>query len=286
MELIYAYELDTGEVKIGRTVNAAAERMEAYCKAHNLTPNRDSLTVFSAECSKTWESIVHETLKNKYNFVKVNGATGAREVFSPPADMSYEETLSTIESIMKKYGGKKLSGLEYYNLTGRMLSLSKEERWAIYDAQPRHFKSTIIDNEWYEPAFGGPDAPEYIDTYPYEERGEVRPDTPEAQFAINPLVFETEEQRATRSTKSVGIDEFNSRIRQEMEDEDDSEYDIVLNTDYGKYTISSKDYDPKVHVRGWRPPKQPLLDFNGKWILFLSTIGLIGTLATIFMLYR
>lgn len=287
MELIYTYELDTGEVKVGRTANDARARMENYCRAHNLTPNRDSLTIFGTEYSKTMESIVHAILKHKHNFEKVESDTGIREVFSPPANMSYEKTLSTIESIIKKHGGKKLSTLEYFELTGiGFRDLSKDEQWAILDAKPRHFSSTTMDNEWYELSFGGPGAPQYVDTYPYEERGEVRPDTPEAQFAINPLAFETDELRALRLPKSATIEQFNTSVRQAMEEEDNSEYDIVLNTNYGKYTISSKDYDPKVHVRGWRPPRQPLLKLNGKWILFLSTAVLIGGLAIIFMLIR
>lgn len=284
MELIYAYELDTGLVKVGRTANDAKARMESYCRAHNLTPNRDSLTIFGTEYSKTMESVVHTILKHKHNFEKVESDTGIREVFSPPVDMSYEEILSTIESIIKKHGGKKLSALEYYELTGiGFHNLSQDEQWAIYDAKPRRFTSTVIDNEWYELSSGGPDAPRYVDTYPYEERGEVRPDTPEAQFTPNPLAFEADEQRAIRLPKSVAIEKFNASVKQEMEEEDDSEYEIVLNTDYGKYKISSKDYDPKVHVRGWRPPRQPLLKLYGKWILFLFTIGLIVGLAVMFM---
>lgn len=286
MELIYVYKLDTGEVKVGHTMNDATARMDSYCKAHNLTPVRNSLTIFGTECSKTSESVVHAMLRREHDFKKVESTTGAREVFSPPEEMSYEETLSTIDGIMKKHGGKKLSAIEYYELTGIILqSLSKDEKWAVYDAIPRNFKSTVIDNEWYELSFGGPNAPTYIDTYPYEERGEVRPKTPEAQFAINPLAFETEEQRAIRLSKVIGIEEFNLGGRQEMEDEDDGEYDIVLNTDYGKYTISSKDYDPDVHVRGWRPPRQSLLNFDNKWILFLTAIVLIGGLSSILMFY-
>lgn len=211
MELIYVYELDTGEVKVGRTVNDANGRMENYCRAHNLTPNRDSLTIFGTEFSKTSERVVHAILKHKHGFEKFESDTGTREVFSPPADMSYEETLSTIENIMIKHGGKKLSAVEFYELTGfGFYNLSKDEQWAIYDAKSRHYNSTALDNEWYELSLGGPGSPEYIDTYPYEERGEVRPDTPEAQFAINPLAFETKEQRDIRLPKSVSIEKFES----------------------------------------------------------------------------
>lgn len=179
MEIIYVYRIKYDEhdniVKIGRTINSAEDRMQSYCVSHNITPVRDSLKTFEAIRSYGAEKYVHKALVNKYGFkdTAVSGV-GMQEVFIIPLELDYDDAARLIGELVVEHNTDEESCLMAHEIAGSGFARQNP------DDYPRHGQyDPMIDNEWYELRGN-----KYVDTYPYEARGEERPNTPEAQRAI------------------------------------------------------------------------------------------------------